>query len=61
MGKSHKKLLKRLTWSAKFVDDPESSSWSDLELPSLSSITKSMGILPFRQLMYRWQKLSHNS
>jgi len=28
---------------------------------SRSSITKSIGILPFRQLMYRWQKLSHNS
>lgn len=28
---------------------------------SRSSITRSMGILPFRQLMYRWQKLSHNS
>lgn len=50
-----------LTWSAKFVEDPESSSWSDLELPSLSSITRSIGIFPFKQLMYRWQKLSHNS
>ena len=29
--------------------------------PSLSSITKSIGILPFRQEMYRWQKLSHSS
>ena len=29
--------------------------------PSLSSITKSMGILPFKQEMYRWQKLSHSS
>jgi len=28
---------------------------------SRSSITRSMGILPFKQLMYRWQKLSHNS
>ena len=28
---------------------------------SLSSITKSMGIFPFRQLMYRWQKLSQSS
>ena len=30
-------------------------------LPSRSSITKSIGILPFKQLIYRWQKLSHNS
>ena len=29
--------------------------------PSRSSITKSIGIFPFKQLMYRWQKLSHNS
>ena len=28
---------------------------------SRSSITKSIGILPFKQLMYRWQKLSHSS
>lgn len=55
------KKSKELTWSAKFVEDPESSSWSDLELPSLSSITRSIGIFPFKQLMYRWQKLSHNS
>lgn len=50
-----------LTWSARLVDDPESSSWSDFELPSRSSITRSIGIFPFKQLMYRWQKLSHNS
>jgi len=43
------------------VEDPESSSWSDFELPSRSSITKSMGIFPFKQLMYRWQKLSQSS
>ena len=29
--------------------------------PSLSSITKSMGIFPLRHEMYRWQKLSHSS
>lgn len=29
--------------------------------PSLSSITKSIGILPFKHDMYRWQKLSHSS
>lgn len=28
---------------------------------SRSSMTRSIGILPFRQLMYRWQKLSHSS
>lgn len=59
--RSAMKKSERLTWSAKFVEDPESSSWSDLELPSLSSITRSIGIFPFKQLMYRWQKLSHNS
>ena len=30
-------------------------------LPSRSSMTRSIGILPFRQLMYRWQKLSQSS
>lgn len=30
-------------------------------LDSLSSITRSIGIFPFRQLMYRWQKLSQSS
>lgn len=50
-----------LTWSARLVDDPESSSWSDFELPSRSSITRSIGIFPFKQLMYRWQKLSQSS
>ena len=29
--------------------------------PSRSSITRSIGIFPFRQEMYRWQKLSHSS
>ena len=33
---------------------------SDLP-PSRSSMTRSMGILPFRQEMYRWQKLSQSS
>jgi len=56
-----KRNPRSLTWSAKFVEDPESSSWSDFELPSRSSITKSMGIFPFKQLMYRWQKLSQSS
>lgn len=50
-----------LTWSARLVEDPESSSWSDFELPSRSSITRSIGIFPFKQLMYRWQKLSQSS
>lgn len=40
-----------------FVEPPSSGGFP----PSLSSITKSMGILPFRQLMYRWQKLSQSS
>lgn len=40
-----------------FVDPPSSGGL----VPSLSSITRSIGILPFRQLMYRWQKLSHSS
>lgn len=61
VSESATKKSEGLTWSAKFVEDPESSSWSDLELPSLSSITRSIGIFPFKQLMYRWQKLSHNS
>lgn len=37
------------------------SSLSDFDPPSLSSMTKSIGIFPFKQLIYRWQKLSHNS
>lgn len=40
-----------------FVEPPNSGGLP----PSLSSITKSMGILPFRQLMYLWQKLSQSS
>jgi len=35
------------------TDDLVISSLSDLDPPSRSSITRSMGILPFRQLMYR--------
>lgn len=58
-GRQIKTIL--LTWSAKLVEDPESSSWSDFELPSRSSMTKSIGIFPFKQLMYRWQKLSQSS
>lgn len=49
-----------LTWSMLLPDDLMKSSLSDL-FPSLSSITRSIGIFPFRQLMYRWQKLSQSS
>lgn len=48
------------TWSVRFAD-LVISSLSDFDPPSLSSITKSIGIFPFKQLIYRWQKLSHNS
>lgn len=48
------------TWS-RGIDDLVISSLSDLDPPSLSSMTRSMGIFPFKQLMYRWQKLSHSS
>lgn len=48
------------TWSVRFAARVI-SSLSDFDPPSLSSITKSMGIFPFKQLIYRWQKLSHNS
>ena len=50
----------KLTWSMLFPDDLMKSSLSDL-FPSRSSITRSIGIFPFRQLMYRWQKLSQSS
>ncbi len=55
-----KKWTPARTWS-RAPDDLVISSLSDLDPPSLSSITKSMGIFPFKQLMYRWQKLSQSS
>lgn len=44
--------------SVPLVEPPSSGSGFD---ESRSSITRSMGILPLRQLMYRWQKLSQSS
>lgn len=55
-----KKWTPSRTWS-RGPDDLVISSLSDFDPPSLSSITKSMGIFPFKQLMYRWQKLSQSS
>lgn len=55
-----KKWTPPRTWS-RGPDDLVISSLSDFDPPSLSSITKSMGIFPFKQLMYRWQKLSQSS
>lgn len=51
----------RLTCSDRLEQDPVKSSMSDLEPPSRSSRMRSVGILPFRQVMYRLQKLSHRS
>jgi len=52
-----------LTWSC--VEQRSASCIDDLvgigAVLSRSSMTRSIGILPLRQLMYLWQKLSHSS
>lgn len=65
MYNTHELVIKekvQLTGSCKSVGSGFSGLFDVvLPAPSRSSITKSIGILPFKQLIYRWQKLSHNS
>ena len=53
----------KLTWSC--VEQRSASCIDDFDgigaVLSRSSMTRSIGILPLRQLMYLWQKLSHSS
>ena len=44
-------LIAHLTCSDRLEQDPVKSSMSDLEPPSRSSRMRSVGILPFRQVM----------